>query len=127
MDCPYCNNPLPPNVNQCPSCGAAVRQQPAQPQYAPPPQQQYAPPPPPYAPQYAPPVMSTKSRTVYVLLAIFLGGLGIHNFYAGRTGSGIAQLLITLISCGYGSFITWLWAIIEACAVTTDGQGRRFC
>lgn len=33
MNCPYCNNPLPFNVSQCPSCGAAVQQQAPPPQY----------------------------------------------------------------------------------------------
>ena len=120
MNCPYCNNPLPPNVNQCPSCGAQVQQAPPPPQYAP--QQQYAPPP----PQYAPPVASPKSRIAYILLGIFLGEFGVHNFYAGRTGTGIAQLLISLLTCGYGAAIVWIWAVIEICVVTTDSQGRRF-
>ena len=30
MNCPYCDNPLPPNVGECPSCGARVQQQPQQ-------------------------------------------------------------------------------------------------
>jgi hypothetical protein len=32
----------------------------------------------------------TKSRVAYVLLGLFLGGLGIHNFYAGYTGKAVA-------------------------------------
>lgn len=27
MNCPYCNNPVPPEVNNCPSCGAPVEMQ----------------------------------------------------------------------------------------------------
>ena len=27
MNCSYCANPLPPNANNCPKCGAAVNQQ----------------------------------------------------------------------------------------------------
>lgn len=69
-----------------------------------------------------------KSRVGYILLGLFLGGLGIHNFYAGYAGRGIAQLLITL-------FIGWLiipliavgiWVLIEICTVTADAQGVRF-
>lgn len=33
------------------------------------------------------------SKIAYILLAVFLGSLGIHKFYAGRTGSGILYLL----------------------------------
>lgn len=33
------------------------------------------------------------SKVVYCVLAFFLGGIGIHKFYAGRTGAGIAMLL----------------------------------
>ena len=133
MNCPYCNNPVPANVSQCPCCGAPVQQQyappPPQQQYAPP-QQQYAPPPPQYAQQpYASYPVSDKSRVAYILLGLFLGGLGIHNFYAGRVGCGIAQLLITLILgwIGVGLVITGLWVLIEICTVTTDGNGNRFC
>lgn len=37
------------------------------------------------------------SKVAYVLLALFLGGLGIHKFYAGHTGLGILYLVMTLI------------------------------
>jgi predicted Zn finger-like uncharacterized protein len=72
-----------------------------------------------------------KLRLVYILLALFLGSLGIHNFYAGRTGPGIAQLLITVLSfplmCLFGIgvitiFIPWVWAIVEIVTVDRDGN-----
>jgi TM2 domain-containing membrane protein YozV len=34
-----------------------------------------------------------KSKIVAGLLALFLGGLGIHKFYLGRGGAGILYLL----------------------------------
>jgi TM2 domain-containing membrane protein YozV len=38
-----------------------------------------------------------KSPVLAYLLLIFVGGLGIHRFYLGRTGTGIAQLLLFVI------------------------------
>ncbi|MDR3110549.1 MAG: GYF domain-containing protein [Planctomycetaceae bacterium] len=89
-------------------------------------------------------VQGQVSRLAYILLAIFFGGLGVHDFYAGRIGSGVAILLLTFICLpvlillstisfgllspllvlgGLGMFI---FIIVEICAVTTDGKGRPF-
>lgn len=38
-------------------------------------------------------VQSSKSRLVTLLLLLFLGYLGIHRFYVGKTGTGILYLL----------------------------------
>lgn len=74
------------------------------------------------------PVVGDKKRVVYILLAIFFGNLGVHNFYAGYIGRGIAQLLISLITGWliYPLVAVWLWAIIEACTVTQDAKGQPF-
>ncbi len=64
-----------------------------------------------------------KSRLVYILLALFLGCLGVHNFYAGYTGKGVAQLLLTLLSVGFLSFFVFIWVIVEICTVTKDANG----
>ncbi len=36
---------------------------------------------------------SKKDWTTALLLSIFLGGLGIHRFYVGKTGTGVLWLL----------------------------------
>jgi TM2 domain-containing membrane protein YozV len=112
--------------------------------YAPPPAP-YAPPPPPppqYAPQMtfggyavpAPPVpppmafhppmqVRSKSRTTFILLGIFLGAFGAHNFYAGYKGRAIAQLAITICTVFICSIISWIWAIVEVCIVDRDARG----
>ncbi len=69
---------------------------------------------------------NAKERVAYVLLAIFLGNLGIHNFYAGYTSRAVTQLLICLLTCGIGGIATWIWAIIEAVTVEQDAKGVRF-
>jgi TM2 domain-containing membrane protein YozV len=61
----------------------------AQPQYAQPPAYPQQPQ---YVQQYAPPV-SNKSKTTAGILAIFLGGIGVHKFYLNRPGMGILYLL----------------------------------
>ena len=77
------------------------------------PQQPYGQPPQyqPYGqPQYnAPMGYDQKSKIVAGLLGIFLGGLGIHNFYLGFTSRAIIQIVVTIITCGIGS----LWGFIE--------------
>ena len=49
---------------------------------------------------------NAKSKMAAGLLGIFLGSFGVHNFYLGYTGKAIAQLLISLLSCGILAFIS---------------------
>ena len=67
-----------------------------------------------------------KSRTTYIVLGIFLGWLGIHNFYAGYTGRAVGQLCLSVLTLGYLSLVSWIWAIIEICIVEKDSTGLRF-
>lgn len=67
-----------------------------------------------------------KSRLAYILLGVFLGSLGIHNFYAGYTGKGIAQLLMTILSGGLLWLPVFIWVLVEICTVTKDAQGVDF-
>lgn len=66
---------------------------------------------------------SEKSWTATLLLCFFLGGLGIHSFYAGKTVFGVIQLLT-----GGGCGIWWLIDFIMIlCKKFTDGEGRIIC
>jgi TM2 domain-containing membrane protein YozV len=46
-------------------------------------------------PRLSSPTRPLKSRTTAAVLAIFLGGLGIHRFYLGDTGLGLIYLLFS--------------------------------
>ena len=56
---------------------------------------------------------NAKSKLVAGLLGIFLGALGVHNFYLGYNGKATTQLLISILSCGSLSPIVGIWGLIE--------------
>ncbi len=51
---------------------------------------------------------SEKSKTTAAILALFLGGLGIHKFYLGKSAQGILYLL-------------FIWTFIPAIIALIDG------
>jgi TM2 domain-containing membrane protein YozV len=135
--CPTCGANVKPDASRCPKCGGAVE--------APAPaaapagaaqvpqivfvQQAAAQPAAPAQVQVqALPIGPAKTRVAYVLLGLFLGCLGIHNFYAGYTGKGIAQLLICVLT-GWlivPLLIVGIWVLIEIITVKKDATGRAF-
>lgn len=101
--CHRCGHPSGPDAVVCVGCGVPL-----------------------YAPQQA--AYPAKSRVCAGLLGIFLGALGVHNFYLGYTGKAVAQLLITLLSFTVLSGISALWGLIEGIlllcgSIATDGNG----
>lgn len=82
MFCNNCGKEIDPNQAFCPNCGAPIANNAA---------------PNMNAPQYNnvvnDPTKSDKDWLVALLLCIFVGGLGIHRFYVGKTGTGILWLL----------------------------------
>lgn len=75
---------------------------------------------------------NTKSKLGAGLLAIFVGALGVHNFYLGYNSKAIAQLLLTLVGwilCGLGPIAAVIWSFIEgimilAGSIDKDADGR---
>ena len=65
---------------------------------------------------------SGKSRGVAGLLALFLGGLGLHYFYMNKTNAGVVFLLATLLSCGALGIVTHIISIIQAVLFFTSTQ-----
>ena len=144
MFCSNCGKQNLDNAKFCESCGKPIVNTSA-PQYTPPPppqytqpQPQYAPPPQPiyqppqqspFAPNAAQPVLaevgiSPKSRTATALLCFFFSILGIYRFYAGKAGTGVLMLLLTIVGSILlvtpimiaGAIILWvlgLWAFID--------------
>lgn len=76
--CKSCGKEVHETARSCPNCGAVIKGSGAE-----------------------------KSRIAAALLAFFLGGLGIHKFYLGKTGQGF----LYLIFCW--TFIPSLIAFVE--------------
>jgi len=80
--------------------------------------------------------VSDKQKMVVALLAFFLGTVGIHRFYTGKVGTGVAMAIITVIGWITSIFIfgyilivaTGLWALIDFIMILmgkfTDKYGR---
>ncbi len=59
------------------------------------------------------PGQKTVNKIAYGLIAIFLGWIGIHRFYAGKVASGIGYILLVVFTLGIGSVITSILGLIE--------------
>lgn len=60
----------------------------------------------------APAPTQESKKVVAGVLGILLGGLGAHKFYLGYTSTGVIQLIVSLITCGFGSVIGLIEGII---------------
>ncbi|MCV7422970.1 TM2 domain-containing protein [Mycobacterium yunnanensis] len=113
--------PLPPEPNQ-PYPGS-------NPPYPPPPPPPYGGyPPPPYPGQYGVDAwgrpLSDKSKLVAGLLQLFLGTFGIGRFYLGYNGIAVAQLAVSLLTCGIGAIWPFVDGILILVGKVPDPQGR---
>ena len=105
--CANCGNELAPGAEACGKCG--YRELPQQPCAE----------------------GERKSRLVAGLLGILLGCWGVHNFYLGNTGKGVAQLLlgtVGILACGMGILASSIWGLIEGImilcgSINKDGKG----
>jgi hypothetical protein len=97
MFCKYCGAEISDHAVVCVKCGAAVDREDA---------------------------LGKKGQQdwlVVLLLCFFLGSLGVHRFYVGKTGTGVAQLL-TLGGCGIWTLIDFIMILVGA---FTDAKGRH--
>lgn len=69
------------------------------------------------------PLSAGKSMQTTYLLAIFVGGFGVHRFYLGRPVSASILLAITIVAVFAGAMndsgtspllaVTWIWTIVD--------------
>jgi TM2 domain-containing membrane protein YozV len=65
---------------------------------------------------------NAKSRVVAGILGILLGAFGVHRFYLGYTGIGIAMVCITVLSFGTLAIVSSIWGLIEGIMILTRSQ-----
>ncbi len=99
--CANCGKEINPGAAICTNCGAAVK-------------------------QAATVSGEQKSKLVAVLLAFFLGGIGIHDFYLGYNKNGIIKIVLTVCTGAGGS----IWALIDFIrlltgSLNTDANGNE--
>ncbi len=114
-DCPFCGERILLKAKKCKHCGEILdRKLRAQRERL-------------SAPQVVQIERPPKSRSIYIILGLFLGGLfGVHNFYARRYLPAVIQLAI-ILTLGWiyiGVIINAIWVFVELFAVTEDGTGN---
>ena len=67
-----------------------------------------------------------KNKLAYTMLGIFFGAFGIHNFYAGYKKKAMTQLLISVLSLSFLSFIVFCWAVYDIYTVKADADAVPF-
>lgn len=90
--CPYCGETIPANVQKCSHCGEWLV------------------------------VRYGNSWVKTLLLCGFFGGIGIHDFYNGKNGLGVAKILTFFGFCGIWPLIDFIMILCDA---YTDSEGRK--
>ncbi len=65
---------------------------------------------------------TSKSKLTAGLLALFLGGLGVHKFYLGYSMPGVIMLISTIVTCGWGGIVTSIISLIEGILYLTKSD-----
>ena len=112
--CANCGVELAAGVAFCPNCGNPVKSAAAN------------------QPAAAPIPGEAKSKLAAGLLGIFLGWIGVHNFYLGYTKKAVIQLLLGTVGsclCGLGPVASGIWGLVEgimilAGSIKVDGKGN---
>lgn len=93
--CPHCGKETAPVAAVCLSCGCSLANTNA--------------------------VESAKSKLVAGLLGIFLGSLGIHDFYLGNTNKAIIHILLATVGAlvFIGPVISGIWGLVDGIFILT--------
>ena len=93
--CPHCGKETNPVAAVCLSCGCSLANRNAS--------------------------ENAKSKLVAGLLGIFLGGLGIHDFYLGNTQKAIIHILLATVGAlvFVGPVISGIWGLVDGIFILT--------
>ena len=78
--CANCGNTVSADADVCMSCGVAIKKSGAKGNLA------------------------GQDKVVMILICLFLGGLGIHNFMMGETKKGVFKIIMSFV-CGIGGIL----------------------
>ena len=87
--CYNCGKPVDANAEVCLNCGVALKK--------------------------AAGDLAGQDKIVMILICLFLGGLGIHNFMMGETKKGVVKIVTTFL-CGIGGIL----ALIDLIKIATN-------
>jgi TM2 domain-containing membrane protein YozV len=62
--------------------------------------------------------LTSEEKTIAILLALFLGGLGAHRFYLGKTGTAILMIFLSISIIGIP--VSAIWALVDVFLIATD-------
>jgi TM2 domain-containing membrane protein YozV len=67
---------------------------------------------------------ASSKRIAAGVCGILLGAFGVHKFILGYTAQGLILLLVTLLTLGFGGFLTGLIGIIEGIVYLTKSDAE---
>ena len=70
-------------------------------------------------------IANDRNRYIAALLAFFIGTLGVHRFYLGRTGSGIVMLVLSCTVVGLVATVPWAFIDMIRILVMSDRDFAR--
>lgn len=70
--------------------------------------------------------ISPKSRTTFGVLALLIGGIGVQYFYVNKVAAGLLCILISIVTCGLWSFVTFIQGIIVLASMSDYDFEQKF-